>query len=101
MDCSLPGSSVHGIFQAKVLEWGAIAFSQKTIAYHKNTFQVNCFSAFLCMGKCMQAYRNRSFDMHVFLHPEFSSGHTDLVAAAADGSLAETLFTEMAETLST
>ena len=27
MDCSLPGSSIHGIFQAKVLEWDAIAFS--------------------------------------------------------------------------
>ena len=27
MDCSLPGSSVHGIFQARTLEWGAIAFS--------------------------------------------------------------------------
>ena len=27
MDCSLPGSSIHGIFQATVLEWGAIAFS--------------------------------------------------------------------------
>ena len=27
MDCSLPGSSVHGIFQASVMEWGAIAFS--------------------------------------------------------------------------
>ena len=27
MDCILPGSSVHGIFQARVLEWGAIAFS--------------------------------------------------------------------------
>ena len=27
MDCSLPGSSVHGIFQARVLEWGPIAFS--------------------------------------------------------------------------
>ena len=27
MDCSLPDSSVHGIFQARVLEWGAIAFS--------------------------------------------------------------------------
>ena len=27
MDCSLPGSCVHGIFQARVLEWGAIAFS--------------------------------------------------------------------------
>ena len=30
MDCSLPGSSVHGIFQARVLEWGAIAFSEAT-----------------------------------------------------------------------
>ena len=30
MDCSLPGSSVHGIFQARVLEWGAIAFSEHT-----------------------------------------------------------------------
>ena len=28
MDCNLPGSSVHGIFQARVLEWGAIAFSE-------------------------------------------------------------------------
>ena len=27
MDCSLPGSSAYGIFQARVLEWGAIAFS--------------------------------------------------------------------------
>ena len=27
MDCSLPGSAVHGIFQARVLEWGAIGFS--------------------------------------------------------------------------
>ena len=27
MGCSLPGSSAHGIFQARVLEWGAIAFS--------------------------------------------------------------------------
>ena len=33
MDCSPPGSSVHGIFQARVLEWGAIAFSGKTIAF--------------------------------------------------------------------
>ena len=30
MDCSLPGSSVHGIFQARVLEWGAIAFSARS-----------------------------------------------------------------------
>ena len=32
MDCSLPGSSVHGIFQARVLEWVASAFSI-TLAY--------------------------------------------------------------------
>ena len=30
MDCSPPGPSVHGIFQARVLEWGAIAFSEGT-----------------------------------------------------------------------
>ena len=39
MDCSPPGSSAHGIFQARVLEWGAIAFSvhlcyTKVIASH-------------------------------------------------------------------
>ena len=31
MDCSLPGPSVHGIFQARVLEWGAIAFSNQKV----------------------------------------------------------------------
>ena len=31
MACSLPGSSVHGIFQARVLEWGAIAFSKHEV----------------------------------------------------------------------
>ena len=33
MDCSLIGSSVHGIFQARVLEWGAIAFSHYSEVY--------------------------------------------------------------------
>ena len=33
MDCSLPGSSIHGIFQAIVLEWGAIAFSRPMSFY--------------------------------------------------------------------
>ena len=31
IDCSLPGSSVHGIFQARILEWGAIAFSMTNL----------------------------------------------------------------------
>ena len=34
MDCSLPGSSVHGILQARVLEWGAIAFSLFSYLIH-------------------------------------------------------------------
>ena len=33
LDCSLPGPSVHGIFQARVLEWGAIAFSRCSHTY--------------------------------------------------------------------
>ena len=33
MDCGLPGSTIHGIFQARVLEWGAIAFSHEPIEY--------------------------------------------------------------------
>ena len=31
MDCSLPGSSIHGTFQARVLEWSAIAFSLEVL----------------------------------------------------------------------
>ena len=37
MDCSLPGSSLHGIFQARVLEWGAIAFSKNGPKHTTNT----------------------------------------------------------------
>ena len=37
MDCSLTGSSVHGILQARVLEWGAIAFSAKEVLVVKKT----------------------------------------------------------------
>ena len=35
MDYSLPGSSIHGIFQARVLEWGAIAFSEALLRGHQ------------------------------------------------------------------
>ena len=38
MDCSPPGSSTHGIFQARVLEWGAIAFSNVFIEPLKFSF---------------------------------------------------------------
>ena len=35
MDCSLPGSSIHGIFQVRVLEWGAITFSELILCEHQ------------------------------------------------------------------
>ena len=46
MDCSLPGSSVYGIFQARVLEWGAIAFSNYLYINANKKFQttVNQYS---------------------------------------------------------
>ena len=41
MDCSLPGSSVHGIFQARVLEWGAITFSELSMKIlERNKFDI-------------------------------------------------------------
>ena len=42
MDCSLPGSSIHGIFQARVLEWGAIAFFKGEERLRKNALGKNC-----------------------------------------------------------
>ena len=50
MDCSLPGSSIHGIFQARVLEWGAIAFKNKgtkTKQKDSKTKERNCW--FCCL----------------------------------------------------
>ena len=66
MDCSLTGSSVHGIFQASVLEWGAIAFSEGLQEWKGNPkwaalgviiYIASCFSLFLpgahaCMLSC-------------------------------------------------
>ena len=53
MDCSLPGSSVHGVFQARVLEWGAIAFSRLEIWWSskmKSTVMESClYVEFVCM----------------------------------------------------
>ena len=45
MDCSPPGSSVHGIFQARVLEWIAIAFSSKYVS--DDNYQKYCHNAYI------------------------------------------------------
>ena len=42
MDCSLPGSSAHEVFQARVLEWGATAFSKFGTTYKKGNVSWNC-----------------------------------------------------------
>ena len=64
MDCSLPGSSVHGIFQARVLEWGAIAFSNKEQKQEPNACEH--FLKFLISVKflfCLKQRRNKLFKM--------------------------------------
>ena len=43
MDCSLTGSSIRGVFQARVLEWGAIAFSSFAIYQHASTTGIHVF----------------------------------------------------------
>ena len=44
MDCNPPGSSIHGIFQARVLEWGAIAFSIKKVEHQRiDAFELWCW----------------------------------------------------------
>ena len=50
MDCSLPGSSVHGIFQARVLEWGAIAFSAASLGNLENMSVMTRFGQQMAAG---------------------------------------------------
>ena len=40
VDCSLPGSSIHGIFQARVLEWVAISFSNSNLQIQCNPYKI-------------------------------------------------------------
>ena len=54
MDCSLPGSSVHGIFQPRILEWGAIVFSRGS-----SWTQVSCI-----VGRCFTVWATREAQSH-------------------------------------
>ena len=62
MDCSLPGSFVRGIFQARVLEWGAIAFSAFRYNLHQipYVYTVEVTNGFkgLDLTKCLKNYRH-------------------------------------------
>ena len=57
MDCSLPGSSVHGIVQARVLEWGAISFSRGS-SWPRDRSRVS-----LIVGKCFTVRATREADL--------------------------------------
>ena len=62
MDCSLPGSSIHGIFQARVLEWGAIAFSDMFTTFCEIRISCLVFVALYLMGpiftlECLEEQR--------------------------------------------
>ena len=61
MDCSPPGSSIHGIFQARVLEWGAIAFSIDLCITHVNTATVKVTNIF-------HIHYSQTF-LHASFHP--------------------------------
>ena len=72
MDCSLPGFSVHRIFQAKVLEWGVIAFSARFYIYVLIFFSLDFFLIlfyFETLQNCISfaKYQNESATgIHVF-----------------------------------
>ena len=66
MDCSPPGSSIHGILQARVLEWGAISFSKMILKFMsiKNWLEQNIVLSSICeFGEmCVQEKGEASLD---------------------------------------
>ena len=59
MDCSLPGSSIHGIFQARVLEWGATAFSNYGASTSEREHQMENANAFHVRVQAWSKYWSR------------------------------------------
>ena len=82
MDCSLPGSSVHGIFQARILEWVAIAFSELCMSRVQVRFKVLAYRHFtinittLPLNSFLWCYIINSFmTMHIISPENFQSLH--------------------------
>ena len=75
VDCSPPGSSIHGIFQARVLEWGAIVFS------------VSLSAPIIWSYKCQADFQRRSAEFKfqlsnvsiIFPHDMYSLGNSQLL----------------------
>ena len=66
MDCSPPGSSVHGIFQARILEWVAISFSRKSSPPRDRTW-VSCI-----VDRCFTVWATRKDSPVQFNHSTYS-----------------------------
>ena len=99
MDCSLPGSSVHGIFQARVLEWVAIAFSDTAWDIYRDiyiclqvfpsnhhqdqdteilTYCIKFLHAFSKLYNISQKGDNHDFDFIIFFNEVILEGHNSL-----------------------
>ena len=59
-DCNLPGSSVHGVFQARILEWVAISFSRGYVKSSRNIVYMTFFSFF----RLVNIFRLELVDQH-------------------------------------
>ena len=66
MDCSPPGSSAHGIFQARVLEWGAIAFSKEYLKNIYIYFDLSICNTHICIPDSLGFYL---FSIYFFPNP--------------------------------
>ena len=91
MDCSPPGSSIHGIFQARVLEWGAIAFSDNGLKQLKFiilqfSWGLNQMSACLS-GSCKEDSVSLFFRLLHSVHPSFLNSWSPSSIFKASNSL--------------
>ena len=73
MDCSPPGSSVHGIFQARILEWIAISFSRGS-SWPRNWTQVSCIAGRFFTDWAMREARSRARISNQSILKEISPG---------------------------
>ena len=62
-DCNLPGSSVHGILQARILEWAAIPFSRESSPPRDQT-QISCIA-----GRFFTVWDTREAPIYGKIHP--------------------------------
>ena len=91
MDCSLPGSPVHGIFQARVLEWGAIAFSP--VSSVTELKQALCFQSSVGLSSNL----SRSLDCG----PHWDCSAWPVLHSPVPGLLTNVLVQRCLETIST